>query len=132
MRVAFRIATTFALLLSSVFVTGCTRPDSRVDRSVRLTVQELSPPNGQLALPLKSGSVRFAIIGDSGRGDQPQNEVAQQMIAWHQKFPFDFVVMLGDNIYPPHASDDFSKKFETPYRALLEQGVEFYAAIGNH
>jgi predicted phosphodiesterase len=101
-------------------------------RSTRTTVQELSPPRGQLALPLKSGSVRFAVIGDSGRGDQPQNDVAQQMIAWREKFPFDFVVMLGDNIYPPHSEDDFTTKFEAPYHALLEQGVQFYAAIGNH
>jgi len=98
----------------------------------RITVQELSPGPGQLALPLKTGSVRFAVIGDSGRGDQTQNEVAQQMVAWRQKFPFEFVVMLGDNIYPPHAPDDFEKKFETPYRSLLDQGVPFYAAIGNH
>lgn len=101
-------------------------------RSARITVQELSPAPGQLALPLKSGSVRFAVIGDSGRGDQSQNEVAQQMSAWRQKFPFEFVVMLGDNIYPPHAADDFEKKFTAPYRALLDQGVSFYAAIGNH
>ncbi len=105
---------------------------SDVQRSPRITVQELSPVPGQIALPLKSGSVRFAVIGDSGRGDQSQNEVAQQMTAWRQKFPFEFVVMLGDNIYPPHAPDDFEKKFETPYRALLDQGVSFHAAIGNH
>ena len=132
MRVVCRVATTFALFLWSASVTGCTRPDSRADRSVRLTVQELSPANGQLALPLKAGSVRFAVIGDSGRGDQTQNEVAEQMAAWRQKFPFDFVVMLGDNIYPPNGPDDFETKFEAPYRALLDQGVSFYAAIGNH
>ena len=40
--------------------------------------------------------------------------------------------MLGDNIYPPNGPDDFETKFEAPYRALLDQGVTFYAAIGNH
>jgi len=40
--------------------------------------------------------------------------------------------MLGDNIYPPHAPDDFEKKFEAPYRSLLDEGIPFYAAIGNH
>jgi len=58
--------------------------------------------------------VRFAVIGDSGRGDQAQNEIAGQMAAWQTKFPFDFVVMLGDNIYPPHGPDDFATKFEQP------------------
>ena len=101
-------------------------------RATRTDIRELSPASGALALPLKPGSVRFAVIGDSGRGDAAQNDVAQQMIAWRQKFPFDFVVMLGDNIYPPHVADDYVIKFEQPYRALLDAGVKFYAAIGNH
>lgn len=105
---------------------------SEAQRPRRIAVQDLYPVPHQLALPLKSGSVRFAVIGDSGRGDQSQHEVAQQMTEWHQKFPFEFVVMLGDNIYPPHSPDDYERKFETPYRALLDQGVSFYAAIGNH
>ena len=92
----------------------------------------LSPSPGELALPRKDGSVRFAVIGDSGRGDQAQHEIARQMIAWREKFPFDFVVMLGDNIYPPHGPDDYVTKFEEPYRALLDAGVTFYASIGNH
>jgi predicted phosphodiesterase len=132
MRLFFRLVATSALLSWSACVIGCARPDSREDRSTRLAVQELSPTKGQLALPLKNGSVRFAVIGDSGRGDQTQNEVAQQMVAWRQRFPFDFVVMLGDNIYPPNGPDDFTTKFEAPYRTLLDQGVSFYAAIGNH
>jgi hypothetical protein len=101
-------------------------------RATTTDVQELRPARGALALPLKAGSIRFAVIGDSGRGDQPQHEVADQMVAWHAKFPFDFVVMLGDNIYPPHAPDDYVTKFEEPYRALLDAGVTFHAAIGNH
>ena len=101
-------------------------------RATLTEVHELSPGPGQLALPVKVGSIRFAVIGDSGRGDQSQHEVARQMIAWRAKFPFDFVVMLGDNIYPPHAADDYVKKFEEPYQSLLSAGVTFYAAIGNH
>ena len=31
-------------------------------------------------LPLKSGSVRFAVIGDMGTGDLPQYQVAQRML----------------------------------------------------
>ena len=101
-------------------------------RSIRTEVHEFSPPPGALALPLKEGSVRFAVIGDSGRGDDAQREVANQMAAWRAKFPFEFVLMLGDNIYPPREPDDFQKKFEVPYKPLLDSGVAFYAAIGNH
>jgi len=53
-------------------------------------------------------------------------------VAWRARFPFTFVVMVGDNIYGTGAPDDYESKFERPYRALLEAGVEFRAAIGNH
>jgi 3',5'-cyclic AMP phosphodiesterase CpdA len=106
--------------------------DPSVQRKTRTEVRELTPPAGQIAMPLHDGSVRFAVIGDSGRGDDAQREIAQQMIAWRTKFPFDFVIMLGDNIYPPHGPDDYVTKFEAPYRALLDAGVTFHAAIGNH
>jgi 3',5'-cyclic AMP phosphodiesterase CpdA len=121
-------------VLSLALCSGCRRSSvpAEAQRPTRIEIREASPAPGDLALPLKNGSVRFAVIGDSGRGDQAQNEIAGQMAAWQTKFPFDFVVMLGDNIYPPHGSDDFATKFEQPYRTLLERGVTFYAAIGNH
>jgi hypothetical protein len=108
------------------------RAEAPVERGRIAEVRTLAPGAGALALPVRDGSVRFAVIGDSGRGDAPQREVAAQMVAWRSKFPFDFVLMLGDNIYPPHAADDYVTKFEEPYRALLDAGVTFYAAIGNH
>ena len=101
-------------------------------RATSTEVRELTPGPGELALPVNDGSVRFAVIGDSGRGDQAQREVAHQMVAWRAKFPFDFVLMLGDNIYPPNTPHDYVTKFEEPYRALLDAGVTFHAAIGNH
>lgn len=52
-----------------------------------------------LQLPHRNGSVRFAVIGDSGTGADAQYDVGQQMAAFHQKFPYTFVIMLGDNIY---------------------------------
>ena len=85
------------------------------------------------ALPLKPGSVRFAVIGDSGSGDSYQNQVAQQMVRARARFPFDFVVMLGDNINGGHSARDFSVRFEQPYDTLLNAaGVKFYASLGNH
>jgi len=36
-----------------------------------------------LALPNTPGSVKFAVIGDSGSGDAGQYQVAQQMTAFH-------------------------------------------------
>jgi predicted phosphodiesterase len=87
---------------------------------------------GQFKFPLKSDSVRFAVIGDMGTGAAPQYEVAERMVSARQTFPFDFVIMLGDNIYGGSSPKDFEKKFELPYKSLLDAGVKFYASLGNH
>src|SRR5579871_5663872 len=73
-----------------------------------------------ITLPLKSGSVRFAVIGDMGTGDAPQYEVAQRMLEFHQKFPFNFALMVGDNIYGGKTPADLQRKFEIPYKPLLD------------
>ncbi len=80
----------------------------------------------------RKDSLKFAAIGDNGTGDRPQYEIAAQMSAWHRKFPFDMVIMLGDNIYGSQKPRDFVDKFENPYKPLLDAGVKFYAALGNH
>jgi predicted MPP superfamily phosphohydrolase len=85
-----------------------------------------------LTFPLKQDSVRFAVIGDSGAGSQKQYELAALMAQFRRKFPFDFVIMLGDNIYGSNKPSDFEKKFERPYKAMLDDGVSFYATLGNH
>ena len=54
------------------------------------------------------------------------------MLTWHEKFPFVLVVMMGDNIYGSDRPQDFVKKFEAPYKPLLDAGVKFYASLGNH
>jgi len=86
----------------------------------------------EFKFPLKSDSVRFAAIGDMGSGEQPQYEVAQQMLKTRQTFPFEFVIMLGDNLYGGSRPADFDKKFAVPYKPLLDAGVTFYASLGNH
>jgi len=85
-----------------------------------------------LTLPGKSGSVRFAVIGDTGTGGTAQYEVARRIVEYRQKFPFDFVIMLGDNMYGGESPKDFQTKFEIPYKPLLDGGVKFYAVLGNH
>jgi predicted phosphodiesterase len=85
-----------------------------------------------ITLPNKTDAVRFAVIGDSGTGDDAQYKVAAQLTAIRAKFPYEFVVMLGDNLYYGSAQQDYQKKFELPYKALLDSGMKFYAALGNH
>jgi 3',5'-cyclic AMP phosphodiesterase CpdA len=86
----------------------------------------------QLTLPMKDGSTRFAVIGDSGTGGGAQKKVAEQIMAVHKMYPFEFTLMLGDNLYGGEGANDYRKKFEEPYKPLLDAGVKFYAALGNH
>ena len=86
----------------------------------------------KLTLPMKEGSVRFAVIGDSGTGGGAQRKVAERIAAVHKMYPFEFVLMLGDNLYGSEDAGDYASKFERPYKPLLDAGVKFYAALGNH
>jgi len=76
--------------------------------------------------------VRFAVIGDWGTGDHHQIGVAGQMLASHQRTPFDFVISAGDNIYPNGSGRYFGKSFEQPFAGLLKDRVKFYTVLGNH
>jgi hypothetical protein len=86
----------------------------------------------ELRLPNKDGSVKFAVIGDSGQPGTGQTAIAKQMTAWRTRFPFEFALMTGDNLYGSERPRDYQKKLSVPYKALLDAGVKFYAALGNH
>jgi len=77
-------------------------------------------------------STRFAVIGDTGTGDEAQLAVARQLASNREKQPFEFALMLGDNIYETGREKYIRSHFEEPYRPLLEAGVKFYAVLGNH
>jgi hypothetical protein len=91
-----------------------------------------STQQAQIPLPNKPNTLHFAVIGDNGTGDNRQYDVGEQMMKWYSRFQFPFVVMMGDNIYGADRPQDFVKKFEAPYKALLDKGVKFYASLGNH
>lgn len=79
------------------------------------------------------GPVRFAAIGDTGRGTSAQIKVGQALAAKCAKDGCDFVVFLGDNVYPSglESADD------PRMRALVDdvygaEGPEIFAVLGNH
>jgi len=86
----------------------------------------------ELSVPNRADSVKFAAIGDNGTGEQPEYDIGRQMDVWRRRFPFDMVIMLGDNIYGSQRPADFVQKFEKPFKPLLDAGVKFYASLGNH
>src|SRR6185369_1716880 len=85
-----------------------------------------------LTLPNKSDSLHFAVFGDTGTGKGPQFTLAERMLEYHAAFSYDFVLMVGDNLYGGESAEDYAQKFEQPYKKLLDAGVKFYAALGNH
>jgi hypothetical protein len=133
-RLAWAASAVFAF--AALLAGGCSRENQPAQRQSPAITAAPPAPTHPLAellrLPRKPASVRFAAIGDSGRGDQPQYEVSAQMQAYRKVFSFDFVVMLGDNIYDSWTPEDYRQKFELPYKPLLDAGVSFHAAIGNH
>ena len=83
-------------------------------------------------LPMKDGSVKFAVLGDTGTGSREQVALGKVMAAYRAKFPFEFAVLLGDNLYGGENARAYEQKFSRPYKPLLDAGVKFYAALGNH
>ena len=88
--------------------------------------------NRAVTLPVREGSLRMGVFGDAGRGTKDQYDLGTLMAEYHQTFPFDMVLLTGDNIYGPDTPADMKNKFELPYKTLLDRGVKFYASIGNH
>lgn len=102
----------------------------RLDAWVQAQPQEAAPA----ALPLPNGkdSLKFFVLGDFGTGGSSQYELAERMARVRERFPAELVITVGDNIYGGERPQDFRKKFEDPYKPLLDAGVEFRASLGNH
>lgn len=113
-------------LCVGVFLPGCNEKPSAGYQPEIVTGAD-NPP-----LPAKSTALRFAIIGDAGRWSKQQQELARELISQRQAFPYEFVLMLGDNNYGDGSPESYRVRFEQPYKPLLDAGVKFYAALGNH
>ena len=137
MRVRTRLPLLLVALLGWASTTGCAVPQAAAEPSSRPApvVAPASAAQAQgvdLRLPNKKDTVKFAVIGDNGDASKEQYDVAAQMSRWRGAFPFEFVIMLGDNMYGSQNPKDFEAKFAVPYKPLTDAGVKFYAALGNH
>jgi len=124
-----RFFTTNFLIVAFVIAISST-PAQKPNGNAARSTPTSSPV--KLALPLKDGSLRFAVIGDTGTGSSKQHEVAEMMARYRAAFPFEFVLMMGDNLYGGETPRDYEKKFSEPYKKLLDAKVKFYASLGNH
>src|ERR1041385_1946064 len=120
----------FAILISAILFTPA--PAQKLNDNATVAAKSAANASLKLTLPIKDGSVKFAVIGDTGSGSARQRDVGDLMVKYHALFPFEFVLRMGDNMYGGEAPQDFEKKFAEPYKALLDQKVKFYATLGNH
>ncbi|HIK05692.1 MAG TPA: metallophosphoesterase [Trichormus sp. M33_DOE_039] len=85
------------------------------------------------ATPTKKDLIlRFVSVADTGTGAKGQYAVAKAMTLYHQRNPYDLVVLAGDNIYNNGEIEKIQAVFERPYQDLLKRGVKFQACLGNH
>ena len=126
-----RIQSILLILIFTVYASTFTAVYAQTPALAPTTAQKTNS-SLPLTLPLKEGSLRFLAIGDTGRGNREQNELAQVMFNYRQVFPYEFVLLMGDNIYYQEKAEDLKTKFENVYKPLLDGGVKFYASLGNH
>ncbi|MDQ3212651.1 MAG: metallophosphoesterase [Acidobacteriota bacterium] len=119
-----RISVAAATILIALFATR--------GGEATLSQAQTAAPALALTLPNKPDSLKFAVLGDFGTGARQQYELGVQMKRVRDVFPYEFVTLVGDNLYGSQRPQDFKKKFEVPYQPLLDAGVKFYASLGNH
>jgi hypothetical protein len=111
-------------LVAAIGMAGCgggAPPEQQQQQPPAIAPSPPARPSAErLKLPKKLGSLRLAAIGDAGRGDQWQYDVSAQMQAYRAIFPFDVVLMLGDNVYDGGTPTDYRLKFELPYKSFLD------------
>jgi 3',5'-cyclic AMP phosphodiesterase CpdA len=76
--------------------------------------------------------VQFAVIGDNGSGGRQAMAVAERMAKTYAAAPFGLVALLGDICYYGNFEDRFDDVFLRPMKPLIDAGVSFELALGNH
>lgn len=109
-----------------------------------VTLATLSPsaaPTDTAAPPTASptpASLRFAVIGDFGEGNQAELDVSNLVKSWQPEF----VITVGDNNYPSGAAETIDDRigkyyheFIFPYMGAFGSGANinrFFPTLGNH
>ena len=76
--------------------------------------------------------VVFAAVGDTGTGGRNQMDIARAMVDAYKETPYGFVAHVGDVSYRGSILDRWEDVWLKPYKPLLNAGVRFEVALGNH
>lgn len=93
------------------------------------------PPDVPLepqAWTTSADEVAFAVIGDNGSGGRQAMAVAEQLALSYRREPFGLLSMLGDIVYYGPIERRFRDVFLEPLGPLIDAGVGFEVALGNH
>ena len=81
---------------------------------------------------------RYAVIGDYGKGNQEEEDVANLIKSWKP----DLIITTGDNNYPDGEADTIDEnigqyfhEFIHPYKGSYGEGAQqnrFFPSLGNH
>ncbi len=95
------------------------------------TFMQTPPP--LFSLKVASQLIRVLAFGDFGIGTSAQKEVAEAMLKFHRRTPFDFAITLGDNFYPKGMESPSDPRWKTWWEEMYSPlGIHFYASLGNH
>lgn len=94
-----------------------------------------TPPSTQLdpgAWTTTDDAITFVVLGDNGTGGRNQMDVARQLARSYQTTPYGLVLLAGDISYYGSIDERWDEVFVEPYTPLIDAGVEWELAIGNH
>jgi hypothetical protein len=76
--------------------------------------------------------VVFAAVGDTGTGGRNQMDIARAMVEAYKATPYGLVAHVGDVSYRGSILERWEDVWLRPYKPLLDAGVRFEVALGNH
>lgn len=77
--------------------------------------------------------VRFAALGDAGKGNADQARNAEALAAVCARQGCDLVLLLGDNVYPDGVTSLHDPRWQTAFeQPFAPVDAPFYPVLGNH
>ena len=100
-----------AILLAAAVGASCTAQPTRGPVAVDASpAQKPSPPAAaETRMPNRPDSAKFAVLGDFGTGSRGHLQMAAEMARVRERFPYEFVITVGDNIYGSERPQDFAR-----------------------
>ena len=129
MKIAHNRKTIFSLVWC-IFILSSSCQKQTVPSSLKTVTGSVllrSMPNGS------AKEIHIGAIGDWGTGLTGQIKVFEVFKINTEKYPYDFLLTLGDNFYPAGVQTTNDPKWETVYgRTYGSLPITIYPSLGNH